>query len=86
MQIYSFLNNPKDLDPSFKTDLDLWNCFGRQMIRLITKEIQYTQKKLYNKTKCIVEGSYISFMSLHNEGSREDEKYHQETSKLHNFH
>ena len=25
-----FLNNPKDLDPSYKTDLDLWDCFGRK--------------------------------------------------------
>ena len=27
-----FLNNPKDLDPSVKTDLDLWGCFGRKII------------------------------------------------------
>ena len=26
---FSFQNNPKDLDPSYKTDLDLWDCFGR---------------------------------------------------------
>ena len=24
------LNNPKDLDPSYKMDLDLWGCFGRK--------------------------------------------------------
>ena len=23
---FSFQNNPKDLDPSYKTDLDLWDC------------------------------------------------------------
>ena len=23
-------NNPKDLDPSYKTFLDLWDCFGRK--------------------------------------------------------
>ena len=28
--ILPFLNNPKDLDPSYKTDLDLWDCFGRK--------------------------------------------------------
>ena len=28
--ILPFLNNFKDLDPSCKTDLDLWNCFGRK--------------------------------------------------------
>ena len=26
---FPFQNNPKDLDPSFKTDLDLWDCLGR---------------------------------------------------------
>ena len=25
-----FLNNPKDLDLSYKTDLDFLNCFGRK--------------------------------------------------------
>ena len=28
-QSFSFLNNPKDLDPSYKMDLDLWDCLGR---------------------------------------------------------
>ena len=26
---FSFQNNPKDLDSSYKTDLDLWDCLGR---------------------------------------------------------
>ena len=26
---FSFQNNPKDLDPSCKMDLDLWDCLGR---------------------------------------------------------
>ena len=26
---FSFQNNPKDLDPSCKTDLNLWDCLGR---------------------------------------------------------
>ena len=25
----SFQNNPKDLDPSYKMDLDLWDCLGK---------------------------------------------------------
>ena len=25
---FSFQNNPKDLDPSCKMDLDLWDCLG----------------------------------------------------------
>ena len=28
--ILPFLNDPKDLDPSYKTDLDLCDCFGRK--------------------------------------------------------
>ena len=27
MEIFSFQNNPKDLDPSYKMDLDLCDCF-----------------------------------------------------------
>ena len=26
---FSFQNNPKVLDQSFKTDLELWHCLGR---------------------------------------------------------
>ena len=26
---FSFQNNPKKLDPSYKMDLDLWDCLGR---------------------------------------------------------
>ena len=26
---FSFQNNPKNLDLSYKTDLDLWDCLGR---------------------------------------------------------
>ena len=28
-EFFSFQNNPKDLDPSCKMDLDLWDCSGR---------------------------------------------------------
>ena len=27
--ILCVLNNPKHLDPSYRTNLDLWDCFGR---------------------------------------------------------
>ena len=27
--VFSFQNNPKVLDPSCKTDLELWHCLGR---------------------------------------------------------
>ena len=28
-EIFSFPNNPKNLDPAFKMDLDLFDCLGR---------------------------------------------------------
>ena len=28
-EFFSFQNKPKDLDPSYKMDLDLWDCLGR---------------------------------------------------------
>ena len=36
-RIFSFQNNPKDLDPSCKMDLDLWDCLGRVKIGIIAK-------------------------------------------------
>ena len=26
---FFFQNSPRDLDPSYKTDQDLWDCLGR---------------------------------------------------------
>ena len=34
-QSFSFQNNPKDLDPSCKMDLDLWDCLGRVKLVLL---------------------------------------------------
>ena len=28
-KFFSFQNNSKNLDPSYKTDLDFWDCLGR---------------------------------------------------------
>ena len=28
-RVFSFQNNPKDLDPAYKMDLDLLDCLGR---------------------------------------------------------
>ena len=30
IRVLPFLDNPKDLDPSYKTDLDFWDCLGRK--------------------------------------------------------
>ena len=34
-ELFSFQNNQKDLDPSYRTDLDLWDCLGR--VKLVLK-------------------------------------------------
>ena len=33
-EFFSVQNNPRDLDPSCKTDLDLWDCYGREKMVL----------------------------------------------------
>ena len=38
---FSFQNNLKNLDPSYKMDLDFWDCFGRENLCFITKELRY---------------------------------------------
>ena len=40
-RVLPFQNNPKDLDPSCKMDLDVWDCFVGKKLSLITIEIQY---------------------------------------------
>ena len=37
--VLPFLNSPKDLDPSYKMDLDFWDCFGRKQ-----KTVSYTRR------------------------------------------
>ena len=41
IRVLPFLNNPKDLDPSYKMDLNFWDCFGRKKHCLISEEIRY---------------------------------------------
>ena len=38
-----FQNSPKNLDPSYKMDLDLWNCLGRVKLVLQQNFIQLIQ-------------------------------------------
>ena len=39
MRVLPFLNNPNDQDPSYKMDLDFWDCYGRkQNLRWWTDE------------------------------------------------
>ena len=36
-----FQNNPEDLDPSYKMDLDFRDCFDRKNLCLIAEEIRF---------------------------------------------
>ena len=38
-QFFSFQNNPKNLDLSYKTDLDLWDCLGKVKTHMIANFI-----------------------------------------------
>ena len=50
-QVLPFLNSPKHLDPSYKTDLNFWDCFGRiKKLGLIIEEIQYVLHIKYSYT------------------------------------
>ena len=48
-KVLPFLNNPKDLDPSYKMDKDFWDCFGKKKLSLtcISEEIQDEQKLIH---------------------------------------
>ena len=35
-EFFFFQNNPKNLDPSYKMDLDLWDCLGR--VKLVLQQ------------------------------------------------
>ena len=39
IRVLPFLKNPKDVDLSYKMDLDFWDCFGRKKHCLISEEI-----------------------------------------------
>ena len=36
-RVFSFQNNPKNLDLSCKTDVDLWHCLGRVKLIIMAK-------------------------------------------------
>ena len=50
--VLPFLNNPKNLDPSFKMDLEFWDCFRRK------KTLSYNLKNTINIT------SRVDFLKL----------------------
>ena len=44
-EFFSFQNNPKNLDLSYETDLDLWDCLGR--VELVLQQNFVGLIKLY---------------------------------------
>ena len=36
-EFFCFQNNRKNIDPSYKTDLDLWDCLRRSKTHIIAK-------------------------------------------------
>ena len=46
IQVLPFHNNPKDLDLSYKTDVDFWDGFGLKQLCLVTKEILYITQEI----------------------------------------
>ena len=59
LKVLPFLNDPINLDPSYKMDLDFWDCFGRKKknLCLIAEEILYVLFLLVTvKTKTDVPG------------------------------
>ena len=57
-------NNPKDLDPSFKTDLDFGIVLEGKNFRLITEEIRYFVHILLPVTNSHYPGNPYIFLAL----------------------
>ena len=59
--VFSFQNNPKDLDPSYKMDLDLWDCLGG--MKLIAK-FHRTDLVICSHTRegrtCLISNKYVT--------------------------
>ena len=52
-EVFYFKTNPKNLDPSYKMDLDFWECFGREKLMGLfwkgkTHGIVFGREKLRN--------------------------------------
>ena len=45
IQVLPFLNNAKDLDPSYEMDLDIWDCFG--MKKPVLQPKKYSNAKTF---------------------------------------
>ena len=52
MKIFFFFqNNPKNLDPSYKMDLDLWDCLGRvKLAKFHTTDLVICSHSMEGKT------------------------------------
>ena len=56
MEFFSFQNNPKNLDPSYKMDLNHWDCLGR--VKLILTKCQRTDLVICSNSR---EGKTLSY-------------------------
>ena len=56
---FPFQNNSKDLDPSCKTDLNLWDCLGRVKLVLLQNFIG-----LIKLLEVILEGKTLSYIRI----------------------
>ena len=49
MEFFSFLNTLKNLDPSYKMDLVLWDCYGR--VKFVYSKISYNYLVICSHSK-----------------------------------
>ena len=63
---FPFQNNPKNLDLSYKTDLDFWDCLGR--VKLILKfqrtDLVICSHSRERKTKWLYCSKYVFHMQF----------------------
>ena len=70
IRVLPFLNNLKDLDPSYKTDLDLWDSFGRKKMCHISEEIRYIEHMNIVRNGCYaVDSSGRNRLNFHDRSS-----------------
>ena len=72
---FSFQNNPKNLDPSYKMDLDLLDCFGRVIREVFSfqnnpKNVDPSYKTdldlwdCFERVKLVLQQNFIGLINL----------------------
>ena len=65
IRVLPFLNNPKDLDPCYKRNLDFSDCSGRKKVCLITEEIWYFSASLQSAVFAKLKFNFVLEFSEH---------------------